>query len=132
MRVLLVDDDADFVAMNRALLEKNSYEVLVAYNGRECLDKVRSAKPDLIILDMMMSTRSEGLQISRELRMSKRTKCIPLLMLTSVNETLPIRVEPEKTWLPVDLLIEKPIEPEFLLQLVSEMLSREPTQKARD
>lgn len=125
-KVLLVDDDADFVAMNKALLERHSYEVLVAYNGTECLDKVREYIPDLIILDMMMTTRNEGYGVSRKLRSSKLTKKIPLLMLTSVNTVLPIKLEPDEKWLPVDLLIEKPVEPELLLEVIREMLSQKP------
>ena len=125
-KVLLVDDDADFVAMNKALLERHSYEVFVAHNGMECLDKVREDIPDLIILDMMMTTRNEGYGVSRKLRSSKLTKKIPLLMLTSVNTVLPIKLEPDEKWLPVDLLIEKPVEPELLLEVIREMLSQKP------
>ena len=124
-KVLLVDDDTDFVAMNKALLE-HSYEVLVAYNGTECLDKVRENIPDLIILDMMMTTRNEGYGVSRKLRSSNFTKNIPLLMLTSVNTVLPIKLEPDEKWLPVDLLMEKPVEPELLLEVIREMLSQKP------
>lgn len=120
--VLLVDDDADFVAMNKSLLEKYRYEVYTAYSGSECLDKVREKLPDLIILDMMMATRSEGSRVSRTLKSWKATKKIPLLMITSVNMTLPIKIEPDDEWLPVDLLIEKPVDPEFLLEVVNGML----------
>jgi two-component system alkaline phosphatase synthesis response regulator PhoP len=125
-KVLLVDDDADFIAMNKVLLEQHSYEVLVAYNGTECFDKVRENIPDLIILDMMMTTRNEGYGVSRKLRSSKLTENIPLLMLTSVNTVLPIKLEPDEKWLPVDLLIEKPVEPELLLEVIREMLSQKP------
>jgi two-component system alkaline phosphatase synthesis response regulator PhoP len=128
-KVLLVDDDADFVAMNKRLLEQHSYEVFTAYNGAECLDKVREKLPDLIILDMMMATRSEGGSVSRTLRSWKQTKKIPLLMITSVNTTLPIRLEPDDEWLPVDLLIEKPVEPELLLEVVKGMLRRAPQEE---
>ncbi len=122
-KVLLVDDDADFIAMNKSLLERHRYKVLVAYNGQECMERVRETVPDIIILDMMMSTRSEGYRLSRKLRSAERTKLVPLLMLTSVNMTLPVKVEPDAKWLPIDLLIEKPVEAELLLAVVREMLS---------
>jgi two-component system alkaline phosphatase synthesis response regulator PhoP len=128
-KVLLVDDDADFVTMNKRLLEQHSYEVFTAYNGAECLDKVREKLPDLIILDMMMATRSEGGSVSRTLRSWKQTKKIPLLMITSVNTTLPIKLEPDDEWLPVDLLIEKPVEPELLLEVVKGMLRHAPQEE---
>jgi CheY-like chemotaxis protein len=122
--VLLVDDDADFIEINRALLEQNGYAVRMAYNGKQCLEMVTAEKPDLIILDMVMENRNEGFDLSRELRNSEHTKGIPLVMITSVNETIPFRIEPDRTWLPVDALIEKPVDPGLLLSVVAKVLSR--------
>ena len=121
--VLLVDDDAEFVEMNRILLERNGYAVRTAYNGRQCMEQVALEKPDLIILDMIMEKRNEGFDLSRELRNSEHTKSIPLVMITSVNDTIPFHIEPDATWLPVDALIEKPVDPELLLGIVARILS---------
>jgi CheY-like chemotaxis protein len=121
--VLLVDDDADFVEMNRALLEERGYTVRVAYSGRQCLEAVAAARPDLIILDMVMETPGDGFNVSRELRNSEYTKSIPLVMITSVNESIPFRVEPDKTWLPVDALLEKPVDPQLLVAVVDRALA---------
>ncbi len=122
--VLLVDDDADFVQQNRLLLEESGYEVLAAYNARQCLEVMEQRRPDLIVLDMMMESRTEGFNLSRELRNSEHTKNIPLLMITSVNDTIPFRVEPDSTWLPVDVLIEKPVDPALFIELVNRILRR--------
>ena len=122
-KVLLVDDDADFVEIHRAVLEKNGYEVIAAYNGTECLEKTRSEKPDLIVLDVMMATQSEGFNVSRDLRNSEHTRRIPILMVTSINETVPYKFQRDETWLPVDSFVEKPIVPEQLLEKVAAMLS---------
>ncbi len=120
--VLLVDDDADFVDRNRVLLERNGYRVRTAHSGQDCLDQVSSLRPDLIILDMMMESQNVGFHLSRELRNSEHTKRIPLVMITSVNDLVPFRVEPDRTWLPVDALIEKPVEPPRLLDVVKRIL----------
>jgi CheY-like chemotaxis protein len=120
--VLLVDDDADFVEMHRALLQGHGYAVRVAYSGRQCLEEVAAHPPDLIILDMVMENASDGFNVSRELRNSEYTKSIPLVMITSVNDTTPFRVEPDRTWLPVDALLEKPVDPHLLLALVDRAL----------
>ena len=116
--ILLVDDDPDFLEQNRLLLEANGYAVRTAASGRECLEEVEDCRPDLIILDMVMGQRTEGFDVSRELRNSEYTKGIPLVMITSVNDTIPFRVEPDRTWLPVDALIEKPVDPALLLGVV--------------
>ena len=123
-RVLLVDDDADFVAMNKAVLEAHGYQVAVAYNGKECLDRVRAETPDLIVLDVIMASQSEGFDVSRDLRGSDRTKGIPLLLVSSVNSKVPFKFTPDETWLPVDKFIEKPIEPQRLLDEVDRLLKR--------
>jgi CheY-like chemotaxis protein len=121
--VLLVDDDEDFVAQNRLLLEDSGYRVRTAHSGRQCLEEVCARKPDLIILDMMMESENEGFDLSRELRNSEYTKGIPLVMITSINDLRPFRIEPDHTWLPVDALIEKPVDPPLLLDVVNRILA---------
>jgi len=116
--ILLVDDDPDFLEQNRMLLEAHGYAVRTASGGRECLAAVEASRPDLIILDMVMGDRQEGFDVSRELRNSEYTKGIPLVMITSVNDAIPFRIEPDRTWLPVDALIEKPVDPLLLLSMV--------------
>ncbi|MBM4079214.1 MAG: response regulator [Planctomycetes bacterium] len=123
-RVMLVDDDADFVEMNKAVLEQNGYEVEVAYNAKECLEKALANEPDLIVLDAMMSGSADGFNVSCDLRNFERTKQIPLIMVTAINETLPFRFKPDATWLPVDMLIEKPVRPEQLLQVIKRALAQ--------
>ena len=120
--VLLVDDDADFVEMNRMLLEQNGYTVRVAYSRRQCLAEVAACRPDVIILDMVMEGKEDGFNVSRELRNSEHTKSIPLVMITSVNDSIPFHLEPDHTWLPVDALLEKPVEPQLLLTVVDRAL----------
>jgi len=116
--ILIVDDDPDFIEQNRLLLEANGYAVRTAASGSECLAAVEERRPDLIILDMVMGERQEGFDVSRELRNSEYTKGIPLVMITSVNDAIPFRIEPDRTWLPVDALIEKPVDPQLLLSVV--------------
>jgi CheY-like chemotaxis protein len=120
--VLLVDDDADFVEMHSRLIADHGYRVLTAFTGSQCMEQVHSRKPDLIILDMMMESEVVGFHLSRELRNCEHTKNIPLVMITSVNEKIPFRVEPDDTWLPVDALIEKPVDPLLLLDVVDKIL----------
>lgn len=121
--VLLVDDDADFVEMNRALLAENGYTVRVAFNGKQCLEEVHRHRPDLIILDMVMESPNVGFDVSRELRNSEVTRTIPLVMITSVNDSIPFRLQPDQTWLPVDALLEKPVDPQLLLAVVSKAVA---------
>ena len=120
--ILLVDDDADFVEINRAILETNGFRVIAAYNPKECLEKAQAAKPDLIVLDVMMTTPTDGFQLTHTIRGDAALKKVPILMVTSVNAQNPYRFEPDETWLPVDGFLEKPVAPETLLAEVRQRL----------
>jgi len=123
--ILLVDDDADFIEANRIVLEKTGYDVIAAYSAKEGLEKAFKHLPDLIILDVMMERMTDGFFVTYDLRKNNETKDIPILMLTSVNETVPYEFEPDEQYLPVDRFIEKPVTPRQLSEAVIEMLTEE-------
>jgi len=122
-KVLLVDDDADFVAMNRKILEENGYKVSVAYSGKECLEQVPSEQPDLILLDMMMETWSEGSNVVEHLRGMPGTMHIPIILITAVNFRSQLSdISDTEDILEVDGYLTKPILPEKLLEQVKNQL----------
>ena len=125
-KVLLVDDDADFVEMNRMVLEKNGFTVIAAYNAQEGVDKARRERPDIIVMDVMMTTPTDGFHATYELRNSEVTRAIPILMVTSVNQTVSYKFEPDATWLPVDSFVEKPVKPERLLEEIRRRIPDSP------
>ena len=84
-RILLIDDDPDFVGAIRVMLEANGFEVAVAYDGREGLEKVGPFNPDLIILDMMMPVMG-GRETCRKLKTDPATKNIPVILLTAIAD----------------------------------------------
>jgi len=126
-RVLLVDDEVDFVEINKAALESKGYEVIPAYNGKEGLEKALKDKPDIIILDVMMTTKTEGFDVARELRKHKEMKDVPIIMLTAIRERMDIKweIQPDEEWLPVTEFLEKPVPPDKLVEKVEEMLKKE-------
>jgi CheY-like chemotaxis protein len=123
-KILIIDDDDDLVLAMRLPLEAAGYQVARAANGDEGLKKVKEVHPDLIILDVMMDTTTAGFQVSLALR-SPDPKSeylayshIPILMLTAIHQTTSLRFGPDKDYLPVDAFIEKPIEPNKLIEQV--------------
>lgn len=118
VKVLVVDDDVDFVETTKTLLETSDYEVLTAHEGRTAKKLALEHMPDAIILDVMMTTKTEGFDVARELRSKSETRKIPIIMLTAVNQEMPWRFGPDDVWLPVDEFIEKPVRPELLLAAV--------------
>lgn len=125
-KVLLIDDDADLVAINEAVFAARGFTVDKAYNGKVGFDRARDGKPDAIVLDVMMSTNSEGFDLARRLRGDDATRGIPLVMVTSVNSTVPFTYEPDGVFLPVDRFLEKPVPPETLVHEVERILASLP------
>ncbi|MGB9723857.1 MAG: response regulator transcription factor [Chloroflexia bacterium] len=129
-KILVVDDDPDTVEVIRMTLESTGYEVISASNGRQGLERVVSDHPDLIILDVMMDTTTEGFQFSLTLRSPDPNspyaayRHIPILMLTAIHTTTPLRFAPDVDYLPVEEFVEKPISPERLLEKVARLLQR--------
>jgi DNA-binding response OmpR family regulator len=131
-RILIIDDDDDLVHALRLPLEAAGYGVFRAASGNEGLEKIKEVNPDLIILDVMMDTTTEGFHVSLALRSPdpkseyKAYSQVPILMLTSIHSTTSLRFGPDKDYLPVDAFIEKPIEPAELLKKVREHLAKKP------
>ena len=129
-KILIVDDDDDIVFSMRLPLEAAGYRVFRADSSQEGLQKVKEVNPDLILLDVMMDTTTAGFQMSLMLRSQDPDseyaayKNIPIIMVTAIHTTTPLRFAPDADYLPVDAFIEKPIEPEVLLAKVREHVGR--------
>jgi two-component system, OmpR family, alkaline phosphatase synthesis response regulator PhoP len=125
-KILMVDDDADFVEATATLLRAKKYTVVSSPNGEEGYKKAKSEKPDLMLLDVMMTTDNEGFEIARRLKEDPATKTIPIIMITGIRKTkgLPFGFEPDADWLPVKAVLEKPVKPDELLKKVEEALKK--------
>jgi CheY-like chemotaxis protein len=129
-RILVIDDDPDLVEVIRLILEADGYQVFSAINGAQGLQQVKEINPDLIILDVMMDYTTEGFQVSLALRSPDPTseyaayRDIPILMLTAIHSTTPLRFTPEEDYLPVDDFVEKPLEPADLVAKVEALLAK--------
>lgn len=117
-KVLVVDDDPDFVLINRTILEAEGYEVLEAANGSEALEIMRRDRPDLVLLDVMMSTTLEGVDVSREVESDPDLKNVPIVMVSSIATSEYAAEFPDDEHIPIAAWISKPIQPAVLLRTV--------------
>jgi two-component system alkaline phosphatase synthesis response regulator PhoP len=133
-KILIIDDDPDIVTSVRMVLEGAGHEVLEAVNGKSGLKILEQEPLDLIILDVMMDTATEGFQLALQLKNPDpssgfaKFSHIPILMLTAIHSTTPLRFEPDIDYLPVELFVDKPIDPEELLGKVEWVLGEEVVQ----
>ena len=129
-KILVIDDDPDLVEVIRLTLEASGFQVFAAASGEEGLQKVQDVHPDLIVLDVMMDYTTEGFQVSLALRSPDPKseyapyRHIPILMLTAIHSTTPLRFGPEQDYLPVDDFVEKPIEPAALVAKIQGLLEQ--------
>ncbi|MBM4445900.1 MAG: response regulator [Chloroflexi bacterium] len=124
-KILLVDDDKDFVEATKLVLESKPYEVVVACNGDEGLAKARQEKPDLIILDIIMPVK-DGFSAAEQLKKDSELKKIPVIMLTSFSEKggeTSLSVSQGFT-LDTEDYVDKPVSPQELLQRVERLLKK--------
>ena len=127
--ILLVDDDVDFLEVNKTALEAAGFHVLMAHNSKEALKITAKSAIDAAVLDVIMTTPDEGFHLARKLRKDDRTKTIPLLMLTSVNAVNEAKGflfrlserDKDEMWLPVDRFVDKPVKPDRLVETVREL-----------
>lgn len=131
-KILIIDDDPDLIESLRITLEANNYQVFSAGNGTEGLKMAKEVLPNLIILDVMMDSITEGFQVSQQLRSRdpqseyRAYSNIPILMLTAISEKMHMKFSPkdDKDYLPVDEFMEKPIRFEALLEKVKTLIQK--------
>lgn len=122
-KVLVVDDDPDFVKVTTKVLEKAGYQVSSASNGAKALQAMRTDRPDVVLLDIMMSYILDGLDVSREMAQDPLLKDIPVIMVTSLTGVKGSGLFPTDEYVPVDEWLSKPVEPATLLARVQQALS---------
>ena len=122
-KILLIDDDRDFLMATKLILEKNGYEVLTAENGKDGVDTIRSADPDLAIVDMMMETWGEGFNVISEVRAMEGRQDLPLIILSGVDLQGPYQsFEPSEQFPRVDLILHKPVKADDLIKHLKALL----------
>jgi CheY-like chemotaxis protein len=122
-KVLVVDDDPDFIRVTSKVLEKAGHEVVSAASGAKALKTMRQESPDIVLLDIMMSYILDGLDVSRKMAQDPDLKDIPVIMVTSLTGVRASGGLPTDEYVPADEWLSKPVEPDALLQRIEQALS---------
>ncbi|MGQ9457651.1 MAG: response regulator [Anaerolineae bacterium] len=122
-RILVVDDDPDFVSVVRTILLSAGHEVDTAANGGQALQRMRAQRPDVILLDIMMSYVLDGLDVVREMARDPALKDIPVLIVSSLTSVEGVSgMFPTDEAPAADGWISKPVDPDDLLRRIAEVL----------
>ncbi len=124
--ILLVDDDRSFVESNQDLLEAYGYNVLTAYDGASGFEIARSQHPDLMVLDVMMTYETEGFDLAKKIRECPELQDMKILLVSGIAKikNLPFKLEPDPERLPVDRVLEKPIDPPRFIDEIERLLKK--------
>ena len=121
-RILMVDDDKEFLAAGKGLLEAKSHEVFLVYNVIEAEALIDSEDFDLIFLDIMMEEADDGIALAQ--RLKKKGLKTPIVMLSGVSKVTGYEYGKCDETLPCTDFLEKPIKPEQLLSKVNSLLNK--------
>lgn len=134
-KILIVEDDRDMVEALRTMLEHEGYQVVAAYDAEEGRVKTETERPDLILLDVMMPSSTEGFHFVWKLRQAEGEyfRSVPVIVLTSIHEKTDMRFYPDSgdgtykagEFLPVQDFLDKPVTPVELLKRVRRALNLE-------
>ena len=126
--ILIVDDDYDFLEINRFILEGAGYSVVTATNPAEAQQRIAAQIPDLVITDLMMTSVDAGFAFSARLKSDPRTAGVPIIISTSVSSQLGLNFRPDShedlEKMNVDAYFDKPIDAHALVAKVAELLGR--------
>lgn len=123
-KILIVDDDPDFVKLTQRILHSKGYDTMVAASGKQALDVMRKEKPDLVLMDIMMSYILDGLDVTREMAQDPQLKDVPVIMVTSLTGARAQVALPSDEFIPAEEWIHKPIDPDALLARIEAALKK--------
>lgn len=126
-KIMVVDDDPCFRESLQTILASRHYTVITAGDRKEGMDKIKTEKPDLLILDIMMSSWLDGLDMSKKLKKDLNFRNMPIIILTGVKEKTIYDFRPRNggpDWCSVDAYLDKPVEPDILLAEIDRLLSQ--------
>ena len=123
-KILIIDDDPDFVIATKIILEKNNHEVKSASSGNEGVICAKKEKPDLVILDVIMDTVLDGLSVSQRMHDDPDLSNIPIIMVTSIANTDYAELFPTDEYIHINAFMSKPITSGDLIRQVNKYLPK--------
>jgi formate/nitrite transporter len=124
VQILVVDDDPDMIEFTRTVLTKDGgYEVFSAANGAQALEIMKAEPPDLVLLDVMMDSPLDGVNLARKMTLDTILSEIPVIMVSSIEHSEYADRLPDDMRIPIDAWISKPVDPDHLLRTVRRFLA---------
>ncbi len=126
--ILLIDDDADIHEVVKMILEPKGYQIECALTGPSGMEAARKLSPDMILLDIMLDSPSEGFHLAYEFKKDEALKDIPIVIISSIGKTMGIDYSKElgSDYVPANRFLDKPFDAAQLRSAVEEALGGSP------
>lgn len=125
-KVVIIDDNKDYLFTMETFLSRNGFEVKTADNGKEGVELVFNDCPDLVLLDIMMETLLSGFDVCKQIRSKDGFKDIPIIGISGIGEELDVKIEkwPDYEYFSPDEFMDKPVDKERLLAVIDTVLKK--------
>lgn len=123
-KILIVDDDVDFLEMHSAVLKNKGYEVITTPSAKKCLQALEKGRPDLVVLDVMMEQFDAGFELSKKIK--KKYRGLPVMLLTSIGHQTGLDFSSNAEVLKAtgaDILLDKPVSPEVFIAEIAKLIA---------
>jgi CheY-like chemotaxis protein len=132
-KLVIVDDNTDFLFTMETFLQRSGFEVLTADDGQKGLEMIRRERPDLILLDIMMETLFSGFEVFKQIRSDDNLKDIPVIGISAMGDELNINYSewPDYEYFRPDAFLDKPVDRQRLLQMIPEVIRKTKKRKRR-
>lgn len=133
-KLIIIDDDPDYVEGIMSILVNAGFDVDAAYNPEAGFKALQSTHYDMLLLDIMMGRGAEGVMLARKISKDSKLREIPTLIITGIREQIAFLFPGQPVhphFLPVDELMEKPVEPKLLLEKVNNLLKMAEERKSQ-
>lgn len=126
LKIVMIDDNMDFLFTMETFLQRNGFEVQTADDGQKGIDLIKKERPDLILLDIMMETLFSGFEVCKQVRADEDLRYIPIIGISAMGDELDINYSqwPDYEYFRPDTFMEKPVDKQRLLQLIPEVIQK--------
>lgn len=125
LKIIIVDDNTDYLFTMKTFLSRNGFEVEVAADGQTGIELIRKERPDLIMLDVMMESTFSGFEVCRQVRNDPELKKTPIIGITGMEEELGLKFDKygDAEYFNPDVFFDKPVDKDALLEKIKDLLS---------
>lgn len=131
LKVVVVDDDRDYLFTMETFLKRNDFNVFTADNGKDGIDLIKNQQPDVILLDVMMETLFSGYEVCKAVRSDPDVEFTPIVGISGMGDDIGVKYEQyrdEKYFTP-DIFVEKPVDKELLIDIISQAIEKTKSRK---